>query len=631
MNSEHEKSSLLSSFLSPDLLRFACIIAAVLLFLAGVFVPVDAAWVTTLVFIEAAVLAFYDLIFDAVMLFVKRREIDKNLLVVLAAFGAFFIGKEIEGTAVALLLAIGDILLKKAVEHFANNVQTSLDLRPDIISAIVSGAVVQQPIGKLKVGDMIRVAPGEFVALDGIVVDGNSELNTSGLTGVSLRKTVSEGCEVTSGCINLTGVLNIRVTSDFDNSTVTRILGLIEQGEGRKSKLEKKLKRFAQIYTPAIVVLAIIAATVIPLAGRLPFPTWISRALSLLVVSSPYALMIAVPLTYFAGICRAAGEGILFKGANVVDVLARATSVIFGKTGTLTTGYFQVVDVNAYGVSEERLLVLAAYAGFYSKHPISRSIVAAANVNIDESVIEDYHLRKGLGIEAKIAGIAVSTGNAQLMEELGITPDISQADRSVVYVAINGKYAGRILLRDTVKPDSKKAVRELRAIGIDRIAIFTGDKKEVAADVASQLGITEYYAECLPEDKITRLEGLIEMQLPGDKLIFIGDGINDAPILMMADTGVSMGGLGPDAAIEATDLLIMNEDPSKITKAVELAQKTKKLVEKNIVLWLVLKGLILLFILMGIVSLWLAVFIDVCVSLILVLNAMRAFATKTGI
>lgn len=388
------------------------------------------------------------------------------------------------------------------------------------------------------------------------------------------------------------------------------------------------IKRWARFYTPAIVAAALIVGILIPVFSGLPLQSWLSRALGMLVVSSPSALIISVALTYFAGVGGAAKKGILFKGAHVVDTLAHTTSVVFDKTGTLTDGKFQLNDINAYGISVERLLMLAAYAELFSSHPLARAIVAAANIVPDFSRVSDYREFIGKGTEIEIGGNTVTVGNALLMEELRITPDKSQAESSVVYIAVNGRYAGRILLKDTLKPDSKKAVKDLHAIGIDRIAIFTGDKKEVAADVAGQLGIKEYYAECLPEDKFTRLKGLLEMQLAGDKLVFAGDGVDDATVMKMADVGITLGGFGSQETVEAADMIVMTDEPSKIAAAITIARNTNCIVRQNIIVSLGLKALILALVIAGIASIWLAVLADAIFALAAIINAMRAFGLQ---
>lgn len=535
----------------PDILMTACIIASALLFSAGLFLSVTF-WFKTYLFAACVILAGYDILFDALIKLVKRRSFDKNILIFVAAVGAFFIGRAPEGAAVVLIFRFGALLQDKLVGRLRNAIEGFLDSRAEIDN-------------------------------------------------------------------------NASTTSAFDDSTVSRILKIIEEADNKKSKKEKTITRFARIFTLGVIAIAVILGVFVPLIGGLDAHSWMNIAFGLLVVSVPSALAISVPLTYFSGFGRASKQGVLYKSADVVDKVAHTTSVIFDKTGILTQGRYQVSEINANEISDERLLMLASYAELHSNHPIARAIVAAAEFELDYDKITDFREIKGKGTEVNIGGITVSAGNAMLMEELGLTPDISQAEASVVYIAVNGKYAGRILLTDTVRPDAKKAVKELHAIGIDRIAIFTGDRKEAAVDVASQLGIREFYAEYLPEEKVKRLKGLTDMQLPGDKLIFIGDGISDAPVLKAADVGAAMGGIGSDDAIEAADMVIMTDEPSKIVMAIKLARDTNRIVIQNILMAIAMKGIILLFILIGIAPMWLAVLSEGVVSIAAVYNAARAF------
>jgi Cd2+/Zn2+-exporting ATPase len=612
----------------PDFLRFACLAAAALLLLTGLIAPL-AQWLKLFMYIAAVLLAGYDITLDAVMKLIKEHDFDESLLMVIAVIGAFLIGRGFDGAAVMVLFRIGGYVKDRTIEYTTNSIESLLDQRPDTVSAIVGGGIVRKTAGKVRAGDIITLAPGERLSLDGVVVSGASELDVSAVTGNSDPVPVSRGSEVLSGSVNLMGVLTVRVTAEFDNSTISRMLKLIEKSESRKSKPEKMIARVARIFTPAVVGAALIIGVLIPLIGGMPFVPWLYRAFGFLTVAYPAALVISVPLTYFAGIGSALRKGILFKGNGVVDALSSTTSVVFEKTGTLTTGKFRVIDINSYDISNDRLLMLAAYAEARSNHPMARSIVAEAGIALDLSRIKEYREIRGKGTEVDIGGVTVSAGNALLMADLGITPDISQNEASVVYIAVNGKYAGRILLADALKQDSKKAVKELRDIGIDRIAIFTGEKEEVAANVAGQLGIQEYYAECLPDEKVRRLKGLTDMQLPGDMLVFVGDGLNDAPVLIAADVGVSIGGLGTDEAVEAADMVIMTDEPSKIPEAILLTRETSKIVRQNILLSFGLKGLVLLVVLFG-VAMWFAVLADVCVTVLAILNALRAFGMRFG-
>ena len=612
--------------LPPDSLRIACLAASALLFITGLIAPL-APWLRVFVFIASALLAGYDIVLDAVLKLIRVRDLDANLLFIIAVIGVFLLGRDYEGAAVTLLFSIGDFVQEKIIERSTNTVESILDMRPDEVSAVIGGSLVRKAAGKVKAGDVISAAPGERLALDGVVLSGASELDTSPVTGRSVPVPVSRGSEVLSGSINLTGVLTIRVTAEFDGATVTRMLRLIERSESRKSKIEKMIVRFARIFTPSVAGAALIIGLLIPLIGGMPIIPWLYRALGFLAVSYPAALLLSVPLTYFAGIAGAMRKGILFKGAGVVHALSSTTSIVFQKTGTLTTGRFKILDVTSYEISKDRLLMLAAYAEAKSNHPMARAIVAEYGLVPDLSRITDFRELRGKGVEVSIGGVTVSAGNALLMAELGITPDISQNEASAVYIAVNGKYAGRILLADALKQDSKKAIKDLRGIGVDRIAIFTGDKEEAAANIAGQLGIQEFYAECLPEDKIRRLKSLNDMQLPGDMLVYVGDGLQDAPVLRTSDVGVSMGGLGTDEALDAADMVIMTDEPSKIPEAILLTRDVGKLVRQNIFLSFALKGLILLILLFG-VAMWLAVLADVGVAVLAIFNAMRAFGMR---
>jgi Cd2+/Zn2+-exporting ATPase len=614
-------------FLPPDLILNVCVIASMLLFTAGLFVPV-APWLKTFIYVSCVILTGYDIVIDASIKILKDREFNGNLLIVAAAAVAFSIGKGPEGTAALLIFRVGEVLHRRAVKRSADMVEKLMDLRPETVNAVINGAIVQMAPGQIGIGDIISVSPGERIALDGVVTGGASELDVSALNEQAEAQHVTDGCEVLSGSVNLTGVLNLRVTADFDHSTMSRIMRLVEKAENRKAGPEKRIRNFARIYTPAVAGAALILGIMIPVFGGLPLSPWLSRALGLLVLSGSTAMVSAVTLSYFAGIGGASKKGILFKGADVVDTAAHTTSVILSKTGILTDGIFRVIDINSYDIPEKRLLMLAAYAELFSNHPIARSVVAAADILPDFARVSDYHEFVGKGTEIEIGGNTVSAGSAVLMEELGIRPDLTQSDSSVIYIAVNRQYAGRILLRDTIKNDSKNVVKELHAIGIDRIVMFTGDRKEAAADVAGQLGIKEFYAECLPEDKFTRLKGLMEMQLSGDKLVYVGNGSDDAPVLKMADVGITLGGLGTDETTDAADMIIMSDEPSKIATAITIARSTNKIVGQNIMLSLGFKGLTLLFVLLGIAPMWTAALADAVFSLIVIINGMRAFGIQ---
>lgn len=613
--------------LPRDFLMLSCLTVSVLLLGAGLFAPLSA-WLRTFVYVAAVILAGYDIVLDSILKIVRERDIEESLIMIIPSAGAFLIGREAEGAAVMVLYRLGELIRNKAARRLTNTVEGIMDLRPDAVNAVVSGAIVRKAAGAIREGDIVSVAPGERLALDGVVISGQSEIDASALTGEATRFFVREGSEVLSGCLNMTGVLNVRVTSGFDGSTISRMLKFVEKDESRKSKPEKTVMRFAGIFTPAVIAVALIVGLFVPLFGRFEIVPWLVRAFAILAVSGSGALIISVTLTYFAGIGGAAKKGILFKGASTVDDTAHATSVIFDKTGTLTTGNYQVDEVYSGTITSDKLLMLAAYAQAYSETPTARAIVAAAGFAPDYSKISSYREIPGRGTEVEVGGLKVSAGNAAYMEELGVLPEGQQDGTGAFHVAVGGKYAGRIMLTDTVRPSAKKAVRELHKIGIDRIAFFTGDRKEIAGEIASQLGIPEYYTETRQEDKLKRLKGLTEMQLPGDKLIYIGDGVDDAPVMKIADVGAAMGGLGSDEIAEAADLVFMTDEPLKITEAVQLARKTDKIVGQNILIFIALKGLLLLLILIGLITVWVAALIDAVVSFAAVLNALRAFGFK---
>ncbi|NLT15518.1 MAG: cadmium-translocating P-type ATPase [Clostridiales bacterium] len=625
MNKEKMRKPMLT--LPPDLLVSICIIVAALFYAAGLFIPV-APWLKTFIFASCVVITGYDILIDTVTKLIRESEFNAGLLIVITAAVAFAIDKGAEGAAVMLIFRLGELACNKLVRRSANDIERFMDLRPEAVNAVINGAIVQMAPGKINVGDVISVSPGERIALDGVVISGESELDTSALNGKAAQLSVTAGSKVLSGSVNLKDALNIRVTSDFDNSTVSQILELVKEAENRKAAPEKKIGKIARLYTPAVAAAALIIGILVPVIGGMPINLWLQRALGLLVLASPAAYVISVSLTYFAGSGGASKKGIIFKGADVIDTISRTTSVVFDKTGTLTDGIYRVVDVSALGLPENRLLMLAAYAELFSDHPIARSIVAAADIMLDITKVSDFREYPGKGTEIEIGGNSVTAGNALLMEELGVRPDISQVEYSAVYIAVNRQYAGRILLRDTLKPDSVKAVKDLHIIGIDRIVLFTGDKKEVAADVAGQLGIKEFYAECLPEDKFSRLKGLLDMQLKGDKLIFAGNGADDAPILKMADVGIAVGGFTSNETTDAADMIIMTDEASKIATAVTLARNTDKVVRQNIMLAIGLKSLILLLAAFGLASMWMAALADAVFALIVMMNAKRAFGIK---
>ncbi|MEL4105774.1 heavy metal translocating P-type ATPase [Oscillospiraceae bacterium WX1] len=609
---------------APEIVLYICLTGAFILFVAALAVPVPA-WVKKAVFGASILLSMYDMILEAILRLIKKRSLDKNLLFLIGAVTAFCIGKAGAGAAAVLMLRVGTLLREIITEKITTHIKSRLDRRPETANAVINGAVTRVPAGRVKVGDIVSVAPGEILAFDGIVISGESALDTSAFTGDARLVPVTDGSLVTSGSVNNTGVLNVRVTMAFDEAFVAQAAAIVEEASERKAKPERRLARVTGLITPAVVVLAVLIGLAVPLIGGLPITPWLYRALTLLFVASGTVYSALVSITYFAGIARALQSGILFKGHSILDAVAHTTSVIFDKTGVLTTGRFQVTDIHAYEISGERLFLLAAYAEMFSNHPIARSIAAAAGTEPDESKASNYRELPGRGVEVQIGSVTVSAGNERMMAEVGITPDLSQAPASVVYIAVNGKYAGRILLRDDLKPDSQKAIADIKALGIDRIALFTGDKKEAAADVAVSLGIRELHAECLPDEKEKRLKSLREMQLEGDKLVFVGDGVADAALFQMADIAVTLGGFGRLEVFEPADVVVMTDEAGKIPVAITLARETAKTVSKSIIALLGVKSLLLLTVLIGIVPVWLAVFIDAAACIFAVFNAARAF------
>jgi Cd2+/Zn2+-exporting ATPase len=616
---------------SVNILLTVMFIASAGLFTAGLFLPVSVQ-LKTFINAACAALVCYDLVIDAVVRFLRGRRLDPNILIFISTIGLFIAGVPAEAAAAVLLYKAGLLFRAFYMEKYGLTVGMILDQRPEAASAVVDGAIARTPAGTLAAGDVISVSPGERVALDGIVISGQSEIDASVLTGAREPRPVGPGSPVTGGSLNLTSVLNIRVTKAFDDGDATRVLEYVNSAGRVKSELEKRLGRIARIYTPSAIGAAVLVGLLVPLIGRLEFGPWLRRGLTLLLLSTFSGTFAAIAQSFVAGIGGAALRGIVFKGAGYMDTLARATSVMFSKTGTLTTGRFRVTDVNTYGLDAGRLMTMAAYAEYGSRHPMADGIIEAADANIDRFKISNYREYRGLGVEADIGGVLVSAGNAEMMAQLGITPDLSHTEQSVVYVAINGKYVGRILMTDDVKPDAKKAIRDLHLLGIDRIAIFTGDKKEAAAEVAGMLGITEFYAECPPEEKLKKLKVLMEMQLPGDKLVYVGDGDADAPVMSASDIGIVLGGFAPVGAGQAgsqngredADLVIMTGQVSKVPEAISLARGTNAVVRQNLFISLAVRAVVILLVLLGLLPVWGALLAETAAGVLTMLHSARA-------
>ena len=550
-----------------------------------------------------------------------------------ATVGAILLGDYSEGVAVMLFYQIGELFQSYAVGKSRRNISELMDIRPDYANIEKDGTLEQVDPDEVEIGTIIVVQPGEKVPIDGVITEGTSTLNTSALTGESLPRDAKAGDEVISGCINMTGLLKIRTTKEFGESTVSKILELVENSSSRKSRSENFISKFAKYYTPAVcygaIALALIPPIVLLIMGKpAMWGDWIYRALTFLVISCPCALVISIPLSFFAGIGGASNQGILVKGSNYLETLAQTKYVVFDKTGTMTQGVFEVSGIHHNEMPDEKLLEYAALAECSSSHPISKSLQKAYGKPIDRNRVTDIEEISGNGVIAKVDGISVAAGNTKLMNRLGIAYQDCHHVGTVVHMAIDGKYAGHILISDIIKPHAKEAIAELKKAGISKTVMLTGDSKRVADQVAEELGIQEVYSELLPADKVSRVEELLNQKSEKDKLAFVGDGINDAPVLSRADIGIAMGALGSDAAIEAADIVLMDDDPLKISKAIKIARKCIRIVYENIYFAIGIKVLCLILGALGIANMWMAIFADVGVMIIAVLNAIRTLFVK---
>ena len=575
----------------------------------------------------------YDILKKAVKGIVNRQVFDENFLMAVATVGAIILGEYTEGVAVMLFYQIGELFQSYAVGKSRKNISELMDIRPDYANVERDGTVERVDPDEVEPGEVIVVGPGEKIPIDGVILEGSSTLNTSALTGESLPREAGEGDEVISGCINMTGVLKIRTTREFGESTVSRILDLVENSSSKKSRSENFISRFARIYTPAVcygaLALALIPPIFLLLAGSDPgWGTWIYRALTFLVISCPCALVISIPLSFFAGIGGAGREVILVKGSNYLETLAQTRYVVFDKTGTMTQGVFEVSGIHHAGMPEEKLLEYAALAESFSSHPISKSLQKAYGKEIDRDRVREVSEISGNGVSARVDGIPVAAGNARLMEQLGIRYADCHQVGTVVHLAVDGSYAGHILISDLIKPHAKEAVAELKKAKVARTIMLTGDSARVAGQVADELGISEVFGDLLPADKVLKVEELLEKKGAKEKLAFVGDGINDAPVLSRADIGIAMGALGSDAAIEAADVVLMDDDPLKIAKAIRISRKCIRIVYENIYFAIGIKVLCLILGALGIANMWLAIFADVGVMVLAVLNAIRALFVK---
>ena len=610
---------------------YRIIISAVLM-AAVLLLPVDGILKAVLFLIPYLVIG-YDILRKAVLGIIHGEVFDENFLMAVATIGAMCLGEYTEGVAVMLFYQIGELFQSYAVGKSRKNISALMDIRPDYANIEADGKLEQVDPDDVEIGSVIVVQPGEKVPLDGVVVEGNSTLNTSALTGESVPRNVHTGDEIISGCVNLSGVIKIRTTKMFEESTVAKILDLVENSSMKKARTENFITRFAKYYTPAVCFAALALALIPPVINMIlgnpaEFAEWIGRALTFLVISCPCALVISIPLSFFGGIGGASARGILVKGSNYLEILSQSKYIVFDKTGTLTEGVFKVTDICPEGIEKGELLKYAAYAESYSTHPISKSLKEAYGQEIENTLVKNVQEISGHGVSAEVQGHVVYAGNAKLMNKIGVDFIQPEGTGTVIHVAVDGGYSGYILISDVIKKNARAAIQGLKAEGIKKTVMLTGDSKKVAEGVAAELGIDEVHSELLPGDKVENIERLLKEKLPKEKLAFVGDGINDAPVLSRADIGIAMGAMGSDAAIEAADIVLMDDDPAKIALAMKISRKTLRIVYENIVFALAVKFICLVLGAFGIANMWFAIFADVGVMVIAVLNAARALKTK---
>lgn len=606
------------------------IIISAILFVLALVIPFSNEWINNGLFIISYLVVGFEILKKAVRNIFRGKVFDENFLMAVATIGAFAIGEFPEAVAVMLFYQVGELFQSYAVDKSRKSIASLMDIRPDYANIEKDGKIEKVDPDEVKIGDIIIVKTGEKIPLDGVVVEGTSSLDTMALTGESVPRVVKTEDEVLSGCINKDGLLKIRVTKEFGESTVSKILDLVENASSKKSKSENFITKFAKYYTPTVVIIAVLLAFIPPIILKdfNTFSVWLYRALSFLVVSCPCALVISIPLSFFGGIGGASKMGILIKGSNYLEALANTEIVVFDKTGTLTEGIFEVQDIYAEGIEKDELLRIVAHAENYSNHPIAKSVKKAYNKEIDENIIKNPQELSGKGIWAKIDEKDILVGNEKLMVEEKI--DFKKCDEvgTILYVAIDKKYVGYVLIADKIKQDSSKTIRELKAMNIKETVMLTGDKKEVGEYVAKKLNMDKVYTELLPDGKVEKVEELLKQKSEKGKLVFVGDGINDAPVLTIADIGVAMGGLGSDAAIEAADIVIMTDETSKISKAINLSKKTMRIVRENIIFAIFVKIAVLVLTAFGASTMWEAVFADVGVSVIAIINALRMLNIK---
>ena len=598
-------------------------------------------WALIVLFLIPYLLVGYDIIKKAFQGIKNGQVFDENFLMTIATIGAIALGEYGEGVAVMLLYQVGELFQSYAVGKSRRNITELMDIRPDYANIEVNGKLEQVDPNEVEVGSIIVIQPGEKIPLDGVVIEGSSSLNTSALTGESLPRKVEEGSEVLSGSINMSGVLKVRTTTEFDESTASKILDLVENAASRKSKSENFISKFARYYTPIVCVAALILAIVPPLVIMFTggagtghhalwhvWKDWILRACTFLVISCPCAVVISIPLSFFAGLGGASNQGILIKGSNYLETLSQVKTIAFDKTGTITKGNFAVTTVHKSPIDEKKLVEYAAHAEAHSSHPIARSIKEAYGKYIDMKRVTDLEEISGHGIVAKVDGVSVAIGNDKLMERLGIEHEECEHVGTVLHVALDGVYSGHIVIADEIKENSKEAMAALKSAGVEKLVMLTGDAENVAKSVAKEVGLTDYRAQLLPADKVSCVEELLKECTGNKRLAFVGDGINDAPVLSRADIGIAMGALGSDAAIEAADVVLMDDDPKKIAKAIKISRKCINIVKQNIVFALGVKVVCLILAALGIANMWVAIIADVGVMILAVLNAIRCLFVK---
>lgn len=604
------------------------IIIAFLLVIVSFLIKFENELYNNILYIIAYIIVGYDIALKAIRNIFKGKVFDENFLMTVATIGAFCIKEFPEAVAVMLFYQVGELFQSYAVDKSRKSVASLMDIRPDHANVYRDDEIEKVDPDEVNIGEIILVKPGEKIPLDGIVIEGESMLNTQALTGESVPRKVTLNDEVLSGCINNDGILKIKVTKEFGESTVSKILDLVENASSRKSKSENFISKFAKYYTPIVVIIAILLAIIPPIIGA-SFNDWLYRSLSFLVVSCPCALVISIPLSFFGGIGAASKIGVLVKGSNYLEALASTEFVVCDKTGTLTEGVFEVQKIEAIGFSKEDLLKYATYAESFSNHPISLSLKQTYGKEINEKLVTKTKEISGEGVEALVNGKIVLVGNEKLMKEYNIKYQKSKEVGTIIYVAINNEFAGTILIADKIKDNSYKAIKLFKNNNVKKIVMLTGDRENISKDVADKLELDEYHAELLPQDKVSWVEKLMTQKSSNGKLVFIGDGINDAPVLALSDIGVAMGALGSDAAIEAADVVIMTDEPSKIANSIQISKKTMRIVKQNILFAITVKIIVLILSALGIASMWSAVFADVGVSVLAILNALRILRIKT--